>query len=579
MKDFKVISDAEDSYHIQHKNGRKLTVDKKGLSPKAHDVIKKMCGGGAVKMSGGGTAHKSMQQEAAENKNNPNSIYYNPDPIPEKAPEATTTTAAPQKTAATPAPAKMDMTPPAPFTSNGPTGYSNVGYADGGEVEEDDEPEAPAQSQSDQIPAVGNAGPTNKNLTNQAPGTQTYEQALNQQIEATQAYQKTQQEAAGAQQKIYENLNEQINPTPDSSGKSIADMAPSELEKVSPQQIMAERTAQDAAYMEKLKGYFDPNNPNHFDPNRYFHQMGTGSRIMTGIALALGGAGAAQAGGPNIAYEKIKQAVNNDVEAQKSDYSNTMNMWKMNRENYNDILQANMATRNQQISLAQMMLGAQSNKVQNAKAQLDTQATLSQLQMDKQRNNMIMGVLSNRKPGAGGVLPSDADSVIRQTISDPNQQKQALESLQHNQSVEKSRQFLNQSFNDMADKAISAKLSPADREGALNSMALSLSNAAKMKPAAAKELLNGILPGGGLTGLESEGTVSKNRQRLNQALDNMKTDMWIYKPDMFAETSSNPMAHMDAKDLNDLQIANANPNHPESIRFHGRMVRKYGKEF
>src|ERR1019366_7713788 len=64
MKDFKLISEAEDSYHIAHNNGRKFTVDKKGLSPKAHDAIKTMCNGG---MADGGSVQKLSEDGTVSN--------------------------------------------------------------------------------------------------------------------------------------------------------------------------------------------------------------------------------------------------------------------------------------------------------------------------------------------------------------------------------------------------------------------------------------------------------------------------------------------------------------------------------
>jgi len=55
MKGFKLISEAEDSYHVQHEqSGKSFTLEKKGLHEKAHNIIKQMNCGGAVKMNNGG---------------------------------------------------------------------------------------------------------------------------------------------------------------------------------------------------------------------------------------------------------------------------------------------------------------------------------------------------------------------------------------------------------------------------------------------------------------------------------------------------------------------------------------------
>lgn len=52
---FKVLSDANDSYHVQSPTGRTFTVLKEKLKPEAHAMIKKMCAGGVAGYAKGGT--------------------------------------------------------------------------------------------------------------------------------------------------------------------------------------------------------------------------------------------------------------------------------------------------------------------------------------------------------------------------------------------------------------------------------------------------------------------------------------------------------------------------------------------
>lgn len=54
------------------------------------------------------------------------------------------------------------------------------------------------------------------------------------------------------------------------------------------------------------------------DPGRYWRDAGTGARILGGIAVGLGAAGAALTGGPNTALEILQDAVDEDIEAQRT---------------------------------------------------------------------------------------------------------------------------------------------------------------------------------------------------------------------------------------------------------------------
>lgn len=54
------------------------------------------------------------------------------------------------------------------------------------------------------------------------------------------------------------------------------------------------------------------------DPNRYWHNKSTASKIGSGIAVMLGALGAGLTGGPNLALQGIEDAINKDIEAQRT---------------------------------------------------------------------------------------------------------------------------------------------------------------------------------------------------------------------------------------------------------------------
>lgn len=499
MKDFKVTSEAEDSYHIEHKDGRKFTVNKKELSPKAHEAIKKLCMGG---MAAGGKVQKL----------------------------------------------------------NGADGESTVEESD----------EGPADNASDQAapPAVENTpnaqvSPTD-NLQNYGSN---YGQVLDQKIQAVQNYAKQQQAGNQATNKVYSDIENKLTP------------AQPQVPVKSPDQIQADMAANDAQFMQQLQ-----QKGKDFDPNRYWNDMGTGHKILAGIAMALGGAGSALGGGPNIAAEHLKMAINNDIEKQRADYSNTANVWKMNHQAYQDQLSTSLASKNQLLSVAQMQLAQQAANATNSKARLDTQMTLSDLQNQKNLNTRAMGLLSKRTAGPDGTLPTDPSIIASQLIQDPAQKKAAIGEIEQNQSIEQGRQFALDNFNKLADKTLGGAHTP-ERKSIVAATALDMAKRFGIRPNAAEDMAEEMLPGSGMTGLELESTVDAKRQRMNQLFDMQKNKMSVLRsntglgPEDFPSTSSNPLTKMSPKELKDYNLSKSAPNHPESIRFMNRMSKKYGSGF
>ncbi|MGD0331148.1 MAG: hypothetical protein ABSB40_12035 [Nitrososphaeria archaeon] len=92
------------------------------------------------------------------------------------------------------------------------------------------------------------------------------------------------------------------------------------------------------------------------DPDHWWNQKSTGSKIAAGIGIILGGAGAGlqRRGGENPAMQVINRAVDQDIDAQKTNIRNNMeNSWKQiaathelddsafNRELHNQVWQSN----------------------------------------------------------------------------------------------------------------------------------------------------------------------------------------------------------------------------------------------
>lgn len=64
----------------------------------------------------------------------------------------------------------------------------------------------------------------------------------------------------------------------------------------------------------------------HIDPNRMYKNMSTGNKILGGIGLLLSGVGGAVNHGQNAGFQVMQSAINQDIEAQKADMTNRLDV-------------------------------------------------------------------------------------------------------------------------------------------------------------------------------------------------------------------------------------------------------------
>ena len=74
------------------------------------------------------------------------------------------------------------------------------------------------------------------------------------------------------------------------------------------------------------------------DPGRLYGNMSTGTRIASGIALALGAFGAAASGGQNMAMQVIDKAIERDIDAQKANLDTKKSVITAKRGMYDDFM-------------------------------------------------------------------------------------------------------------------------------------------------------------------------------------------------------------------------------------------------
>lgn len=167
-------------------------------------------------------------------------------------------------------------------------------------------------------------------------------------------------------------------------------------------QIMGDYKSKDDQYMKSLQDQ-------KIDPNRLWNNMSTGNRVMAGIGMLLSGIGGGLAHQDNLALKSIDSAINNDIEAQKNNRSNTMSLWQMNRQRMGDDLQANLATKNQLITAAQYQAMKAGNSFKTASSQANLTALMGQAEQEKAKNRAVLTALSPTQESTGG-LPANSEA-------------------------------------------------------------------------------------------------------------------------------------------------------------------------
>ncbi len=262
-----------------------------------------------------------------------------------------------------------------------------------------------------------------------------------------------QQKAGGVEQALQNQKGFQTQEAQAMAGQAGAE---SQALKQVQSQIASMPTQQDIINQNKAKddALFKAFNDKEIDPDRLWHNKSTGSKISSGIALILGGIGAGLTHGPNVVADMIKNQVERDVEAQKTDQSKAMNAWKMNRESLGNDLAANLATQNQAYT-------ALKYKLMQASTQAGGQVALSragaanslidqQIAQNRMQMSMIQQGMGLSPKTQGGYSGEDPSVLVPHLIKDPGSQKQAFEEINAAKAVKQNGPAIMEAFDKAA---------------------------------------------------------------------------------------------------------------------------------
>jgi hypothetical protein len=339
LKQFKLIHQTKDQYHIQHPSGKKMVIEKAGMSKAAHEAIKKFASGGPVSEGTANDFKKGMDAVTAGGSQPASTPSPNPSPAPQQ-------------------------------------------YADG---TEDVQP-----SPQQQPDPIIQAGQGQEPLTGEKLSE---EQLLGREQKEVGAASEAQQAESGAEQAAADQFTQALP-----AGEKLK----------SPQDIADDYKAKDDQLMSAYQNQT-------IDPDRYYNNLSTPSKIAASLGIILSGFGSGASHQQNLALGVLQKSIDEDINSQKNDQERSLNLWKMNREALGDDQQANLATQNQLYTGLQSKIMSAQAGLKAPEAKLKGQQLIDQIEQQKIQNRLQLGLL-NQSSGQGGVSQADPASLVPQMV-------------------------------------------------------------------------------------------------------------------------------------------------------------------
>lgn len=128
------------------------------------------------------------------------------------------------------------------------------------------------------------------------------------------------------------------------------------------------------------------------DPNRLWSNTSTGGKISASLGLIFGGLGAGMSHQPNLAAQFLEKTIDQDIEAQKADQSNKMNLYKLGLEKYKDAQSAHQFATLQASNILAGQIQQTAQKIGSPQALALAQQAIGELHMkyDPMRNELAL---------------------------------------------------------------------------------------------------------------------------------------------------------------------------------------------
>lgn len=173
------------------------------------------------------------------------------------------------------------------------------------------------------------------------------------------------------------------------------------------------------------------------DPNHYWHDH---SKIAAGLGMLLSGAG-----GGDGAMKVVANGIDRDIDAQKHNQNQKMNLWKMNREALGTDLAANLATQNQMLTGLKFKLEKAASNAKGPIALANAHAANARIDQALQMNSFKLSLLN---PTSDNPDPSTRV----QFLVPPERQQKVFDEIASAQETVKNAPGILKAFDDSADK-------------------------------------------------------------------------------------------------------------------------------
>jgi hypothetical protein len=154
------------------------------------------------------------------------------------------------------------------------------------------------------------------------------------------------------------------------------------------------------------------------NPNQFWDNKSTGGKIVAGIALLLGGASSGLTGKSNPALDIIQKSIQNDIEAQKSNQAQGVNLYKLGLEKYRDTQAAHQYATLQANAILQGQLSKIAAQTGSQTAQFQAQQAIHQLGLQNAELRSNLGLRQaaiqsmNEQPTAKGGVNLDKSRLL-----------------------------------------------------------------------------------------------------------------------------------------------------------------------
>jgi hypothetical protein len=446
---YKLLGDYKSHYMIQHPDGKTIPIAKAGLSEETHAKIRAM--GGPLKMAYGGVvpgvADSSQEQAPAPDPvaasqsdqpvSDPNSIAsaQSSQPIPDPTDQGATV---PVSDFASAKGVSPDDTPQ-PQTGSVFTDIAKQFVPGGALPAQAGAPTSstsPAPSQNSKLTnASYDSGAPDKPMSSDSNAKQGLPGSYGAQMGAL-------DKGQDAMSQFTKSMND-ANKDSESARQSLVN-GQAIIDQTHQKNLQALNQEQHDLGTKMMTG--------QVDPNRMWNSMGTGNKILAGIAVALGGLGS-NGSGTNAALGVINNAINRDIDAQKTDLEKNKFALSANRDAQNSENMDYAQKKASLITTAQAQIGMAAAKSQNASASLQAQNMVSQLELQKQsllndysmKKSVFDAVQAN--PGDPGVLGRAISTVVPE-----KQQDQAFKELDRIGAAYKAKDAINKYMGSANDK-------------------------------------------------------------------------------------------------------------------------------